>query len=125
MWSIILALWFFPNAAINADAYVNDHYMARSDRWEPLVAYVWEEWGRTDLDLAMDVLHCESSGLPKIKHSSSGASGLFQHMPQWWPERSAQAGVAGADVLNPFYNVWVAAWLVTEHSWWHWECYER
>ena len=125
MWSIILALWFFPNVAINADAYVNDHYMARSDRWEPLVAYVWEQWGRTDLDLAMDILHCESSGLPNAEHSSSGASGLFQHMPQWWGERSAQAGVPQSDIFNPFYNIWVAAWLVTEHSWWHWECYER
>lgn len=58
----------------------------------------------------------------------SGASGLFQHMPYYWPARAEKAGWAGADIFDPEANIAVSAWLVLRSeregkgSWAHWTC---
>ena len=68
---------------------------------------------------ALRVAFCESSAQPgdttsTAHHSSSGASGWFQHLPKFWAERSSKAGVGGADIMEPETNVLVAAWLLYE-----------
>ncbi len=93
--------------------------------WRPLVAahfpaYLVEE--------ALAVVWCESTGNPTAYNTSSGASGLFQHLAKYWAARSSKAGVPGADIMDPTANVLVAAWLVRTSleadigPWAHWTC---
>ncbi len=74
-----------------------------------------------DVDLAMKVAYCESRWDPLVTNRSSGAAGLFQHIPQFWSERAAAAGWAGANIYNAHANTAVSAWLVYEGGGWsHW-----
>lgn len=79
-----------------------------------------------DVDLAMKVAYCESQWNPLVTNRSSGAAGLFQHLPRFWSERAAAAGWAGADVYNAHANTAVSAWLVYEGGGWiHWAASQR
>ena len=91
---------------------------ATAEPWRSLVeAY----FGPGEVNRALWVIHCESSGDPNAKHPSSSASGLFQHLPKFWEERSTKAGLAGANIFDPESNVAVAAWLVYQGGGWrHW-----
>jgi len=74
-----------------------------------------------DVDLAMKVAYCESRWDPAVTNRSSGAAGLFQHIPSFWSERAAAAGWAGANVYDAHANTAVSAWLVYEGGGWiHW-----
>lgn len=91
------------------------------ERWRGLVA---KHFPPNAVDDALKVMYCESAGNPQAKNPVSGASGLFQHLPKYWQERSYRAGVGGADIMNPEANVIVAAWLyrTSGNNWTHWEC---
>lgn len=78
-----------------------------------------------ETDTALCILWHESRGDPGAVNPSSGASGLFQHLPRYWSERSAKAGVAGADIFDPTANVIVAAWLQRVGGWKHWSPWNR
>ena len=78
---------------------------------------------------ALRVMHCESKGDPLAINRYSAASGLFQHLPYYWPSRSKAAGWEGADIFDPEANIAVAAWLVNRtivvegrEPWGHWVC---
>lgn len=86
------------------------------ERWRPLVE---EHFAPPDVDLALRVIGCESDGIPTAKNPRSSASGLFQHLGRFWPERSAAAGWAGSSIFDPEANVAVAAWL-RQDGWHHW-----
>ena len=63
--------------------------------------------------------YCESSGEPldiysDAMHSTSKATGWFQHLPKFWIERSVKAGFVGFSIDHPEANVGVAAWLFYE-----------
>lgn len=74
-----------------------------------------------DVDLAMKVAFCESRWDPLVTNRSSGAAGLFQHIPRFWSERAATAGWAGANIYDAHANTAVSAWLVYEGGGWiHW-----
>ena len=91
---------------------------ASEETWRPLIELHFSE---KDVDQALAVLHCESTGNPNAQHDKSSAAGLFQHLPQFWGERSASAGLPGADIFSPEANIAVAAWLVREGGGWkHW-----
>ena len=86
--------------------------------WRPLVE---AHFAPGDVARALAVISCESSGDPNAKNPRSSASGLFQHLGRFWPERSVKAGLPGADIFDPASNVAVAAWLVYEGGGWsHW-----
>lgn len=88
------------------------------EAWRPLVAAYFEE---RDVNQALAVLYCESSGNPAATHTESSAAGLFQHLPRFWDERSKSAELGGADIYDPESNVAVASWLVYEGGGWkHW-----
>ena len=77
------------------------------------------EW----VDEALAVAWCESRYVPTAYNQSSGASGIFQHLARYWPDRAAKAGWTGADIFDPEANVAVAAWLSNGGSdWSHWVC---
>lgn len=93
--------------------------------WRPLVQRYFPE---RLVEEALRVMACESDGNPLLVNPYSGAAGLFQHLPYYWPSRAANAGWAGADILDPEANIAVSAWLVLESeeagrdSWAHWTC---
>jgi hypothetical protein len=90
---------------------------ASVEAWRPLVeAY----FPASEVDRALDVMWCESRGDARATNPSSGAAGLFQHIPRYWVERSVPAGFPGADIYDPEANVGVAAWLVAVDGWKHW-----
>lgn len=91
---------------------------AAVDRWRPLVEY-WFPPG--EVEKALRVIWCESRGNPDaVNPASTQASGLFQHLPEFWPQRSQAAGFPGSSIFNPTANVGVAAWLVNRDGWGHW-----
>jgi hypothetical protein len=94
---------------------------ATEEQWRPLIAkyfchgYAVEE--------AMRVSACESNGIADVVNPLSGTTGLFQHQPEYWAERSAQAGWPGASIYDPEANVAVAAWLwKSAGGWSHFHC---
>lgn len=87
-----------------------------AEAWRPLVE---RYFAATDVETALCLIWHESRGDPGAVNSSSGASGLFQHLPRYWPERSIAAGWSGASIFDPEANVAVAAWLRAD-GWHHW-----
>ena len=78
-----------------------------------------------DVELALEVAFCESRWEPDATNPTSGAAGLFQQIPRYWPERAAAAGWAGAGIYDAHANAAVSAWLVYEGGGWiHWEASE-
>ncbi len=74
-----------------------------------------------DVDKAVLVSWCESRYDANATNRSSGAAGLFQHIPRFWSDRSVAAGVGGSDIYDPTANTAVAAWLVYSNGGWkHW-----
>ncbi len=74
-----------------------------------------------DVELALEISYCESRWDPGATNRSSGAAGLFQHIPRFWADRSAAAGWAGANIYDAHANTAVSAWLVYEGGGWiHW-----
>ena len=96
------------------------------DRWQPVVEIALQSYGlENQTDRFMKVMHCESRGDPKAVNASSGASGLMQHIPQWWAWRAEESGFAGASPLDPVANIFASAWLLALPDiggWKHWEC---
>lgn len=87
-----------------------------------LVAKHFPAWA---VEAAMRVVGCETGYTydPWSKNRYSGASGLFQHMPRYWSERSTKAGWGGWSIFDPEANVAVAAWLWGQTGTWrHWSC---
>jgi len=94
--------------------------------WRPLVE---KHFPPELVEDALSVMRCESLGDPLALNKYSAASGLFQHLPYYWPSRSKAAGLEGADIFDPESNVAVAAWLVNRtivvenrEPWGHWVC---
>ena len=77
-----------------------------------------------DVNRAIRIAWCESSFNPRSVNPVTGASGLFQHDPATWIERSTATGYPGADILDAEANVAVAAWMLYElpGGWAQWEC---
>lgn len=77
-----------------------------------------------DVNRAIRIAWCESSFNPRAVNPTSRAAGLFQHLPQFWGDRSSLAGWPGADIFDNEANVAVAAWLLYEFpgTWEHWTC---
>jgi soluble lytic murein transglycosylase-like protein len=93
------------------------------ERWRPwIVIYFRPE----DVNRAMRVMACESSGNPNAV-GRVGEVGLFQHHPRYWIERSARYGWAGWSAYSPDANIAVAAAIIyyDARSWAHWTCARR
>jgi hypothetical protein len=87
------------------------------EEWRSLVsAYFAPE----HVDLALLIISCESGGDPNAQNPSSGAAGLFQHIPRYWDARVASAGMPGASIFDPIANVAASAYLAYTDGWGHW-----
>jgi len=78
------------------------------DKWRPTVQ---EFFRAEDVDWAMRIIACESEGNPNAVNPHSGATGLFQHLPEYWDHRAAMAGYGGAHATEPRANIAASAWL--------------
>lgn len=83
--------------------------------WRPLVERYFQP---EDVDLALRIMQCESRGKPRAWNYQSKASGLFQHLPEYWPLRSYLVGFFKADIYDPEANIAAAAWLVYDAGGW-------
>jgi hypothetical protein len=88
------------------------------ERWRYLVTRYFEP---DDVDRALRVIMCESTGDPGARNRRSSASGLFQHLRRYWGVRASEAGFPAASVFDPEANIAAAAWLVYDGGGWsHW-----
>jgi len=94
------------------------NFPANVERWRGLVS---AHFPPGIVNQALSVMEGESQGNPNATNPTSRAAGLFQHMPQYWAERSRAAGVPGANIYDPTANVRVAGWLYKQSGTWnHW-----
>jgi len=87
------------------------------EEWRSLVSAYF---ATSDVDKALGVISCESGGDPNAVNPISGAAGLFQHIPRYWPDRAAAIGLPDASIFDPMANVAAAAWLVYTVGWSPW-----
>ncbi len=87
------------------------------EEWRSLVSAYF---AAADVETALAVISCESGGDPNAINPTSGAGGLFQHIPRYWPERAAAIGLPDASIFDPIANVAAAAWLVYTVGWSPW-----
>ena len=110
-----------------------------AEQWRSVVEEVFASWGLDQtkcatrngiefcvsgqVDNAMRVMSCESSGVPYAENPRSGAAGLFQNLPYYWQSRidriravhSSRSDIpADASIWHPEWNTHVAALLVWE-----------
>ena len=97
------------------------------ERWRSTVISAITAMGgpETDVNKFLRVMKCESNGDPDAFNAASGASGLMQHLNNYWPWRAKMAGFEGASPFDPIANIYTSAWLLYAHSaggWQHWVC---
>lgn len=62
----------------------------------------------------------ESGWNPDTQNCTSGACGLFQHLPKYWPGRAEDAGMPGADCRDPMANALAGALLFKRSGYTPW-----
>ncbi len=77
---------------------------------------------QADVNRAIRVAWCESRFDPKATNLRTGGVGLFQHLPRYWEERSANAGFSGEEMTDPEASVAAAAWEVYHGGGWDLFC---
>ena len=96
------------------------------ERWRATSLEALSLYGQEhQIERFLRVMQCESRGNPDAFNASSGASGLMQHLENYWPWRAKMAGFEGVSPFDPTANIFTSAWLLFEHTaggWQHWEC---
>jgi hypothetical protein len=100
--------------------YVRSGYLLETD----VRSLVSNHFAPEDVNRAIRVAWCMSSFNPAAINPVTGASGLFQHLPDDWAERAVAVGRPGSSIFDPDTNVAVAAWMLYDlpGGWSHWEC---
>lgn len=81
-------------------------------------ALVSKYFDEADVNRAIRVMWCESTFNPTASNSDTGAMGLFQHLPEFWVDRTAAAGFPGAEPSDPEANVAAAAYAIYDEGGW-------
>ena len=99
------------------------HYWYSSDERNASYFHIRQHFGDGARgDRAVRVADCESE-LDPHAHNPSGASGVFQVMPEWAAEYAAVTGHPYYDDrFNPNANAAFAAWLQLQEGWSQWVC---
>jgi len=72
----------------------------------------------TDVNKAVRIAWCESRFDPDAQDLRTGGIGLFNHLPRYWEERSANAGFPGVAATDPEASTAAAAWEVYHGGGW-------
>jgi hypothetical protein len=81
-------------------------------------ALVSNYFNAEDVNKAIRIAWCESRFNPQSVNLRTGATGMFQHLPRYWEERSSAAGFAGAELTDPEASIAAAAWAVYNGGGW-------
>tara|TARA_R110002012_G_scaffold321115_1_gene547450 strand:- start:1102 stop:1554 length:453 start_codon:yes stop_codon:yes gene_type:complete len=98
--------------------YVQDNIKYVSTHADLVSRYFKEE----DIPIALNVIYCESSGRPQaIGNNTNGTRdvGLWQFNDKTWAWLTPKLGII-KDRTNPETSTAVAAWLVYNDGWHHW-----
>lgn len=100
--------------------YVRSGYLTETAMRELVAAH----FQPGDVNRAIRVAWCLSSFNPAAMNPATGASGLFQHLPDTWAGHAEAAGRPGGSIFDPETNVAVAAWMLYDlpGGWSHWDC---
>ena len=109
------------------DMVIEQDYGPEVEQWRSTVeqAIVAFSGPVEDTNRFLSVMRCESGGNPEAYNQASGASGLMQHLENYWPWRAKMAGFEGASPFDPVANIYTSAWLIYAHTaggWRHWVC---
>lgn len=109
-----------PGSDKQGGVYVRSGYLSETEIRE----LISEHFASADVNRAIRVAWCASSFNPSSINPATGASGLFQHLPENWADHAAAAGRPGASIFDPEANVAVAAWMLYQlpGGWSHWDC---
>lgn len=94
-------------------------YPIKSD-WEPLIRARCTEVG-CNADQLIRIMYCESGGRSNAANPS-GASGLFQFMPNTFRANAVRSGVEGANIWDPYAQIHVATWMFANGQAHQWVC---
>lgn len=86
---------------------------------EGIILAAAAEYG-VDGQLMLRIARCESGLNPRAVNASSGALGLFQHLPSLWPARAAGLGYPPEAWSDPTANARVSAVLLRDGGPGHW-----
>jgi len=96
----------------------------RKGRWhvKQLIRCAEERWSVPGgVAMALYVANRESNYRPTAFNSYSGASGIFQHLRRYWPDRADTFGFDGWSAFNARANIMVTMRMVHRMgSWSHW-----
>ena len=81
-------------------------------------ALISEYFNPEDVNKAIRIAWCESRFNPQSINLRTGATGMFQHLPRYWKERSGAAGFSGAELTDPEASIAAAAWAVYHGGGW-------
>lgn len=81
-------------------------------------ALVAQHFAPADVNRAVRIAWCESRFDPNHTDLRTEGTGLFNHLPRYWAERSANAGFDGADATDPEASTAAAAWEVYHGAGW-------
>ena len=98
---------------------VTEEHIENVIPWYSLVSDYFKE---EDIPRALGIIHCESSGRPTaIGNNSNGTRdvGLWQFNDNTWAWLKPKLGIV-SDRTNPKVSTSVAAWLVYNDGWYHW-----
>ena len=100
--------------------YVRSGYLTETE----VRAIISKYFQAADVNRAIRIAWCQSSFNPASVNPASGASGLFQHLPEHWAERSIAAERPGGSIFDADTSAAVAAWMLYSlpGGWSHWDC---
>jgi soluble lytic murein transglycosylase-like protein len=73
-----------------------------------------------NVDKALAVANRESNFRPRAYNSWSCASGIYQHLCHYWPDRAYRFGFKGRSAFNGRANIIVTMKMVSRHGWSPW-----
>jgi hypothetical protein len=109
-----------PRSDMRSGVFVRSRYLEETEVRRLVAAHFRPD----DVNRAIRVAWCASAFNPSAVNPATGASGLFQHLPDHWAEYSNAAGRPGSSMFDPEANVLVAAWMLYDlpGGWSHWKC---
>lgn len=81
-------------------------------------ALVIRYFAEEDVNRAIRVAWCQSRFNPTSVNPETGGTGLFHHLPEFWPQRATAAGFADVPPTEPEANVAAAAHAIYEEGGW-------
>ncbi|MFP3914444.1 MAG: hypothetical protein ACLFWM_06185 [Actinomycetota bacterium] len=71
-----------------------------------------------DVNRAIRIAWCQSRFNPTSVNPETGGTGLFHHLPEFWPQRARAVGLPDAEPTDPEANVAAAAHAIYEEGGW-------